>query len=64
MQISSFKDSNNFKQSKPNLSLWIIRYEAVAYWLEVMIGSLGHHKTYVENTSNRVFNLYTTQSAD
>ena len=39
MRISSFIDSN-FNQSDSNISLWIIRYEAVVYGLKAFIGSL------------------------
>ena len=39
MQISNFND-NNFNQSDSNISLWIIRCEAVVYWLKALIGSL------------------------
>ena len=39
MRISKFND-NNFNQSDSNISLWIIRNEAVIYWLKALIGSL------------------------
>ena len=39
MRIWNFDDSN-FNRTDSNISLWIIRYEAVAQWLKALIGSL------------------------
>ena len=39
MQISSFND-NNFNQSASDISLWILRYEAVVHRLKALIGTL------------------------
>ena len=40
MLISIFNDSDNFKKSDSNSSLWINIYEAVVYSLKSLIGSL------------------------
>ena len=61
--VPSFFDSNNFNQSVSNLSLWIIRFEAMVYWLKTLVGSLGPCKDlrgyFLELEA---FDMYITQS--
>ena len=38
--ISILKDSNKLNQSHSEISLWLVRFKAVVWWLKAFIGPL------------------------